>query len=280
MSRRALFCTSAISGSGREWRAGVTLTLSAPRWTEWGRSCWFVDGNHEDFGQLAQLAAAIVPDGRNEIRPNILHLPRGYRWEWHGLTWLACGGGVSLDEAGRTEGIDWWPQEEITSGQEAAIIAGGHADVMVCHDCPVRRCSCLPAAAVLVGTGRPGTQRRTQGTAAADRRRRSACPFDARAPASRLPAHLRLRLRPRPRHRAGGRRQLAELRGARRGIAHVEAAAAGPIGPQQASLGSSSASGALPQPARSAAEYRTAGSARVVSHSGPPHHNARRLWGR
>ena len=71
-----------------------------------GAQLWFVDGNHEDFGQLAQLAAAIVPDGRNEIRPNILHLPRGYRWEWHGLTWLACGGGVSLDKAGRTEGID------------------------------------------------------------------------------------------------------------------------------------------------------------------------------
>jgi hypothetical protein len=97
---------------------------------------WFVDGNHEDHTQLAQAAYSAVPDGRVAIRPNVHHLPRGYRWEWQGHTWLACGGGVSLDKAGRAEGIDWWPAEEITSGQEAALVAGGHAEVMVCHDCP------------------------------------------------------------------------------------------------------------------------------------------------
>jgi Calcineurin-like phosphoesterase len=117
--------------AGRRYLDSVSAVLD-----QVGAQLWFVDGNHEDFVQLAQMAAAIVPDGRIEIRPNIFHLPRGYRWEWHDLSWLACGGGVSLDKAGRTEGIDWWPQEEITSGQEAAVIAGGHADVMVCHDCP------------------------------------------------------------------------------------------------------------------------------------------------
>jgi Calcineurin-like phosphoesterase len=98
---------------------------------------WFADGNHEDFAQLGQLDEDnTVADGRVAVRRNVYHLPRGHRWEWHGRTWLACGGGVSLDKAARTEGIDWWPQEEITSAQEAAVIAGGHADVMVCHDCP------------------------------------------------------------------------------------------------------------------------------------------------
>jgi hypothetical protein len=97
---------------------------------------WFVDGNHEDHPQLAQMARAAAPDGRVAVRANVYHLPRGYRWQWRGRTWLACGGGVSLDKAGRAEGIDWWPQEEITNGQELALIAGGHADVMVCHDCP------------------------------------------------------------------------------------------------------------------------------------------------
>lgn len=99
----------------------------------------FIDGNHEDFPQLARMAGLTEQTGAGgcvAVRPNICHLPRGHRWEWHGRTWLACGGGVSLDKAARTEGIDWWPQEEVTSGQEAAIIAGGHADVMVSHDCP------------------------------------------------------------------------------------------------------------------------------------------------
>lgn len=97
---------------------------------------WFVDGNHEDHPQLAQMARSTAPGGRVPVRPNIHHLPRGYRWYWHGRTWLACGGGVSLDRAGRTEGLDWWPDEEITSGQESALVAGGHADVIVSHDCP------------------------------------------------------------------------------------------------------------------------------------------------
>jgi len=100
---------------------------------------WFIDGNHEDFPQLAQAARAVggkVADGRVRLRPRVYHLPRGHRWAWRDRTWLACGGGVSLDKAGRTEGMNWWPHEEITGGQEAAVIAGGHADVLVSHDCP------------------------------------------------------------------------------------------------------------------------------------------------
>jgi hypothetical protein len=98
---------------------------------------WFIDGNHEDFPQLARLArAGTTPDGRVPVRPCLFHLPRGYRWTWHGRRWLACGGAVSLDRARRTEGLDWWPEEEISDAEEAAIIAGGHADVLISHDCP------------------------------------------------------------------------------------------------------------------------------------------------
>lgn len=43
---------------------------------------------------------------------------------------------MSLDKAVRRHGHDWWPDEEVTSEQEAAIIGGGTAEVMVCHDCP------------------------------------------------------------------------------------------------------------------------------------------------
>jgi hypothetical protein len=103
---------------------------------EAGAELWFVDGNHEDFDRLDQLDRKPGADGRVKVVPGVMHLPRGYRWSWHGLSWLACGGAVSLDRAVRTEGVDWWPQEEITTAQEVAISTGGHADVMVCHDCP------------------------------------------------------------------------------------------------------------------------------------------------
>jgi hypothetical protein len=88
----------------------------------------FVDGNHEDFTRIEDFR---IRDGQL-----VSWLPRGYRWEWHGRTWLALGGGVSLDKALRTEGRDWWPQEAITGRQERDVIAGGHADVMVTHECP------------------------------------------------------------------------------------------------------------------------------------------------
>jgi calcineurin-like phosphoesterase family protein len=95
---------------------------------------WFVDGNHEDFSQLAALRPG--PDGRERVTERIWHLPRGYRWRWHNRQWLALGGAVSLDRAGRTAGRDWWPEEEITLRQASAVIGDGSADVMVTHECP------------------------------------------------------------------------------------------------------------------------------------------------
>jgi Calcineurin-like phosphoesterase len=117
--------------AGQDYLARVSKALA-----EVEAELWFIDGNHEDFPQLARLASDTTPDGRVVVRPGLFHLPRGYHWTWHGLRWLACGGGVSLDRAGRTEGVDWWPAEEITDAQEAAISSGGHADVLVSHDCP------------------------------------------------------------------------------------------------------------------------------------------------
>src|SRR5258708_17543380 len=118
---------------GQRYLSAVNTALG-----EVNAELWFIDGNHEDFSQLAQLAGNALRDGRVPVRSNIYHLPRGHRWDWHGRIWLACGGGVSLDKALRRYGHDWWPQEEITSQQEAAIIASGRADVMVCHDLPLQ----------------------------------------------------------------------------------------------------------------------------------------------
>jgi hypothetical protein len=101
----------------------------------------FIDGNHEDFTQLEGLRVRDRLDDGGDwfgfpMDEPLAWLPRGYRWQWHGRTWLALGGGVSLDKAVRVAGRDWWPQEEITEEQAAAVIADGPADVMLTHDCP------------------------------------------------------------------------------------------------------------------------------------------------
>ncbi len=117
---------------------------------------WFVDGNHEDFGQLQEaweiharrckaagndpalfsIPLRIHPSIRSD--PGVIfHLPRGYRWKWHGRTWLALGGAVSVDRAIRVQkGWGWWPEEAITPEQAAAVMAAGPADVMLTHDVP------------------------------------------------------------------------------------------------------------------------------------------------
>ena len=108
-----------------------------------GMALWFVDGNHEDHGRLARLPRN--PNGYSDVRDRIKHLPRGYRWEWHGRTWLALGGAVSLDRAVRTEGRDWWPEEEIAPWQAEQIASKGRADVMLTHECPARVAHSFPS---------------------------------------------------------------------------------------------------------------------------------------
>jgi hypothetical protein len=102
---------------------------------------YFVDGNHEDFRRLQaalEHAERTMLPGRSSIpvENGIQWMRRGARWTWQGRRWLACGGAVSLDKAARTEGHDWWPEEEITAAEEQEIIAAGPADVIVTHDCP------------------------------------------------------------------------------------------------------------------------------------------------
>ena len=194
----------ALAGEGRRlilqlgdfgvWpdRAGQRyLTRISRALAEADAELWFIDGNHEDFPQLARLAAeAATLDGRVLVRPHLMHLPRGYRWTWHGRTWLACGGGVSLDRAVRTEDVDWWRAEEITAAQEAAIVAGGDADVLASHDCP---------AGVAHAFGRPPADWAAEDLARNDAHRQRlqrivdespAVVHRARAPASRLLAEL------------------------------------------------------------------------------------------
>jgi Calcineurin-like phosphoesterase len=106
-------------------------------------------GNHDDYDAMEGWAepgyppyAAFMPDTPYGRLNRIHVLPRGHRWTWHGRTWLSAGGAVSVDRLlpppARVEHESWWPQEEITDEQEAAIIGHGHADVMVTHDYPAR----------------------------------------------------------------------------------------------------------------------------------------------
>lgn len=94
----------------------------------------WVDGNHECHPVLNGIP--LEPEGFRRIRSRIIHLPRGFRWTWHGEVWLALGGAHSVDTFMRKEGVSVWQEEHISEGDARRAAEGGHADVMVTHDCP------------------------------------------------------------------------------------------------------------------------------------------------
>lgn len=100
-----------------------------------GLELGFVDGNHESFPYLHGYPVDPATGGRR-ITPHVAHLPRGYRWEWGGVRFLAMGGAYSVDRRHRTAGVSWWPEETITPRQIADAAGAGTADVLISHDCP------------------------------------------------------------------------------------------------------------------------------------------------
>lgn len=105
----------------------------------------WLDGNHEDFDQLARYPQLTdgPAAGLRPIRSRIWHLPRGTRWTWHGLTWCAIGGATSVDRAHRVQGTSWWPQESLSYDEVDQILSHvdkhGRVDVLLTHDAPEPR---------------------------------------------------------------------------------------------------------------------------------------------
>lgn len=88
----------------------------------------WIDGNHEDFqslylGEGLDLYAGATYIPRSTIENGVLYI----------------GGGTSIDRAERKQGIDWFPEENITSADirrlnDTLVDTPAKVQVMVCHD--------------------------------------------------------------------------------------------------------------------------------------------------
>jgi predicted phosphodiesterase len=74
----------------------------------------FVDGNHEDFIRLYKYP--LGEDGLRKVAGNVWHLPRGFRWQWDSIRFLALGGAHSVDRPYRRPGVSWWAQDHHRRG--------------------------------------------------------------------------------------------------------------------------------------------------------------------
>jgi hypothetical protein len=95
-------------------------------------------GNHEDYSYTNRLKPhPTLPGWRyNPSEPHILVAERGTRWEWEGVSFVSLGGANSIDYDGRIRDVSWWTDEQIQLDDIMKTIMGGHADIMLTHDCP------------------------------------------------------------------------------------------------------------------------------------------------
>jgi predicted phosphodiesterase len=110
------------------------LSVVTEALTEHGMVLLFADGNHEDFDKL--YSWPIGENGLRRVSARVYHLPRGFRWRWAGVSFIAVGGAHSVDRKYRQPHVSWWPDETLTAGDVIRCTTGGVVDVMVSHDCP------------------------------------------------------------------------------------------------------------------------------------------------
>ena len=102
----------------------------------------FIDGNHENFDLLEQFEEQIMFGSPvSIIRPNIIHLKRGYVYTIDGCKIFTMGGAISLDKNQRIPGKSWWPQErhtyeEQSRGIDSLIAVNWEVDFVITHTAP------------------------------------------------------------------------------------------------------------------------------------------------
>lgn len=107
---------------------------------EAGITLVFIDGNHDDLDSLALSTRRMVGPFA-EISQNILYVPRGTRFEWHGVRFLAVGGAYSIDQHWRRVAelrprTLWWPSEVLSDSDVELASRGGDVDILLAHDSP------------------------------------------------------------------------------------------------------------------------------------------------
>lgn len=112
---------------------------------------YFLDGNHDNVNLLLEKYDGVEylnPDGSIQIRSRITYMPRGLRWTWDGVRFIALGGAYSVDKewrlamerkGKRKPGTLWFPGEEMTDKEFMAILDDDSSpvDVILAHDKPL-----------------------------------------------------------------------------------------------------------------------------------------------
>ena len=112
------------------------------RLSSWGWTTLFIDGNHENHPRLAAYPEVDMFGGKvGKIRDNIYHLKRGRVYIIDGKKMFTFGGGLSIDQEHRTEGVSWWREELPTTMEMDAALTelekhNNKVDYILTHEAP------------------------------------------------------------------------------------------------------------------------------------------------
>ena len=91
---------------------------------------YFADGNHEDHESLRALT-------NNEVFPNVFYMKRGSTMTLpDGRVVLFMGGASSYDKESREQGLDWFPEENISYSDIHNLDVNMKVDIVISHTCP------------------------------------------------------------------------------------------------------------------------------------------------
>ena len=103
----------------------------------------FLDGNHENFKQIARLEDTIDWNGgKAGLLPyGIIHLMRGEVYDLNDEKVAVIGGADSVDKWARTEDVSWWAEETVTAADAEKLIKnteGLENVIILSHDAPAQ----------------------------------------------------------------------------------------------------------------------------------------------
>ena len=103
----------------------------------------FLDGNHENFKQIARLEDVVDWNGgKAGLLPyGIIHLLRGEVYNLNNEKVAVIGGADSVDKWARTENVSWWMEETVTAADAEKLIENTKdlQDVIILsHDAPAQ----------------------------------------------------------------------------------------------------------------------------------------------
>src|SRR6184192_62201 len=105
----------------------------------------WLDGNHDNTRLTLELHPERDDEGFHVVTDHVRYIPRGHRWTWGGMRFVALGGAYSVDKQWRVNeerkrrapGTLWFPEEEMTDTEFYRHLAGpSPVDVLLAHDKP------------------------------------------------------------------------------------------------------------------------------------------------